>query len=119
MNCRKCGEHVLSGSRFCPSCGSSTTSSGSSSYSSSSYPTQQMGTDSMCVGSAIAGVIALLFPLLGITGGIAIACGAAGRKKAQETGMGGKGLATLGIVLGILSLLRVLLAFALLATPRR
>ena len=69
----------------------------------------------MCVGSAIAGVAALLLPLFGVTGVIAIVCGAKGMSKTNETGMGGRGLATLGMILGTLSIVWV----AILLTPLR
>lgn len=108
MYCKECGGNISSSSRFCSECGSST-SGGSNHNEGNPYPIQQAGTDSMCVGSAIAGVIALLFPLFGITGAIAIICGVKGRSSAVETGAGGRGLATLGMVLGVLSILWVLL----------
>ena len=75
-----------------------------------SFP--KAGTDSFCIGSAIAGVIALLIPLFGITGIIAIILGVQGRGNANRNGMGGGGLAVLGIILGIVSLLRILFIFA-------
>ncbi len=118
MYCKECGEQISSSSKFCSECGSST-SWGSSHSDSNPYPTQRVGTDSMCVGSAIAGVIALLFPLFGITGVVAIACGVKGRSSAGETGTGGRGLATLGIVLGFLSLLRLILGFLTLVSMTR
>ena len=118
MYCKECGEQISSSSKFCSECGRST--SGVSNYNNDNlYPIQQAGTDSMCVGSAIAGVIALLFPLFGVTGVIAIVCGVKGRSSADETGAGGRGLATLGIVLGFLSLLRLILGFLTLASMMR
>ena len=118
MYCKECGEQISSSSKFCSECGSST--SWRSSHSDSNpYPPRQAGTDSMCVGSAIAGVIALLFPLFGVTGVIAIVCGVKGKSSADENGVGGRGLATLGIVLGFLSLLRLILGFLTLASMMR
>ena len=73
----------------------------------------------MCVGSAIAGIVAVLFPLFGITGVVAIVCGVRGRLNTDETGMGGRGLATLGIVLGSLSILLAVLASLTLASVTR
>ena len=118
MYCKECGEQISSSSKFCSECGGST-SWGSSHSDSNPYPPRQAGTDSMCVGSAIAGVIALLFPLFGVTGVIAIVCGVKGRSSAGETGTGGRGLATLGIVLGFLSLLRLILGFLTLVSMTR
>lgn len=60
----------------------------------------------MCVGSAVTGVIAIV-------------CGVKGRSSAGETGTGGRGLATLGIVLGFLSLLRLILGFLTLVSMTR
>lgn len=111
MHCKECDGYISSSSRFCSECGS-TTPGGSNDNNSNLYPIQQAGTDSMCVGSAIAGVIALLFPLFGITGVIAIVCGAKGRSNTDETGMGGRGLATLGMVLGTLSIVFVVIVLA-------
>ena len=111
MHCKECDEYIPPNSKFCSECGRST--SGVSNYNNDNlYPIQQAGTDSMCVGSAIAGVIALLFPLFGVTGAIAIACGIKGRTNVDRTGMGGGGLATLGMVLGTLSILWVFIVFA-------
>jgi len=118
MHCKECDEYIPPSSKFCSECGRST--SGVSNYNNGNlYPIQQAGTDSMCVGSAIAGVIALLFPLFGVTGVIAIVYGVKGRSSAGETGTGGRGLATLGIVLGFLSLLRLILGFLTLASMMR
>ena len=111
MHCKECDGYISLSSRFCSECGS-TTLGGSNDNNSTPSPTQQAGTDSMCVGSAIAGVIALLFPLFGITGVIAIVCGAKGMSKTNETGMGGRGLATLGMVLGTLSIVCVVIVLA-------
>ena len=110
MYCKECGEQISSSSKFCSECGSST-SWGSSRSDSNPYSPRQAGTDSMCVGS--------LFPLFGVTGVIAIVCGVKGRSSADETGAGGRGLATLGIVLGFLSLLRLILGFLTLASMMR
>ena len=118
MHCKECDAYIPASSKFCSECGNST-SWGSSHGDSNPYPTPQAGTDSTCVGSAIAGVIALLFPLFGVTGVIAIVCGVKGRSSADETGAGGRGLATLGIVLGFLSLLRMVLGFLTLASMTR
>lgn len=118
MYCKECGEQISSSNRFCSECGSST-SEGSNHNDSNPYPTQRVGTDSMCVGSAIVGIVAVLFPLFGVTGVVAIACGVRGRLNTDETGMGGRGLATLGIVLGFLSLLRLILGFLTLVSMTR
>ena len=118
MYCKECGEQISSSNRFCSECGSST-SEGSNHNDSNPYPTQRVGTDSMCVGSAIAGIVAVLFPLFGITGVVAIVCGVRGRLNTDETGMGGRGLATLGIVLGSLSILLAVLASLTLASVTR
>ena len=111
MHCKECDACIPSSSRFCSECGRST--SGVSHHNNGNLSSiQQAGTDSMCVGSAITGVMALLFPLFGITGVIAIACGAKGRSNTDETGMGGRGLATLGMVLGTLSIVCVVIVLA-------
>ena len=118
MYCKECGEQISSSNRFCSECGSST-SEGSNHNDSNPYPTQRVGTDSMCVGSAIVGIVAVLFPLFGITGVVAIACGVRGRLNTDETGMGGRGLAIFGIVLGSLSILLAVLASLTLASVTR
>ena len=111
MHCKKCDEYIPPSSKFCSECGRST--SGVSNHDNGDLLLiQQAGTDSMCVGSAIAGVIALLFPLFGVTGAIAIACGIKGRTNVDRTGMGGSGLATLGMVLGTLSIVWVFIVLA-------
>ena len=108
MHCKECDGYISSSSRFCSECGSST--SGESNHNNGNLsPAQQAGTDSMCVGSAIAGVIALFLPLFGVTGVIAIVCGAKGMSNTNETGMGGRGLATLGMVLGVVSIVCVVI----------
>ena len=108
MHCKECDEYIPPSSKFCSECGRST--SGVSNYNNGSpSPIQQAGTDSMCVGSAIAGVIALLFPLFGVTGAIAIVCGAKGMSKTNETGMGGRGLATVGMILGVVAIVRMVI----------
>ena len=108
MHCKKCDEYIPPSSKFCSECGRST--SGVSNHDNGDlFLIQQAGTDSMCVGSAIAGVIALLFPLFGVTGVIAIVCGAKGMSKTNETGMGGRGLATVGMILGVVAIVRMVI----------
>ena len=108
MHCKECDEYIPPSSRFCSECGRST--SGVSNHDNGDLLLiQQAGTDSMCVGSAIAGVIALFLPLFGVTGVIAIVCGAKGMSNTNETGMGGRGLATLGMILGVVSIVCVVI----------
>ena len=108
MHCKECDACIPSSSRFCSECGRST--SGVSHHNNGNLSSiQQAGTDSMCVGSAIAGVIALFLPLLGVTGVIAIVCGAKGMSRTNETGMGGRGLAILGMILGVVSIVCVVI----------
>ena len=108
MHCKECDAYIPASSKFCSECGRST--SGVSHHNNGNpSPIQQAGTDSMCVGSAIAGVAALLLPLFGVTGVIAIVCGAKGMSKTNETGMGGRGLATVGMILGVVAIVRMVI----------
>ena len=103
MHCKECDEYIPPNSKFCSECGRST-SGVSNCINGNPSPIQQAGTDSMCVGSAIAGVAAFLLPLFGVTGVIAIVCGAKGMSRTNETGMGGYGLATVGMILGVVAI---------------
>lgn len=116
MYCQDCGERIVDANKFCPQCGSSISGASDVSHHSPTSSFHKAGTDSFCIGSAITGVIALLLPLFGITGMIAIILGVQGRGNANRNGMAGGGLAVLGIILGIVSLLRILFIFASFST---
>ena len=116
MYCQDCGERIVDANKFCPQCGSSISGASDVSHHSPMPSFPKAGTDSFCIGSAITGVIALLIPLFGITGMIAIILGVQGRGNANRNGMGGGGLAVLGIILGIVSLLWIIFIFASLST---
>lgn len=62
----------------------------------------------------------IVFVLAGLTTGfVAIVLGIQGRSHAKDTGLGGGGLAVLGIILGLLSVGFVLLHLFALAQMRR
>lgn len=72
------------------------------------------GTNSKALWSMITGIVGLL--CCGLLGPVAIFLGLSARKDIERTGQGGGGMATAGLVLGVLATIWLVISLILIAT---
>ena len=84
------------------------------SYGSNPYGVPQQGTSQKAVWSLVTGILGLL--CCGILGVVALFLSFSAKKDIAQSGQGGQGLATAGMVLGFISLGLLVLQVILLAT---
>ncbi len=126
MFCSNCGHQIPYGSAFCPNCGQATQLATSPQPNSSQQPSMynvapenqqesayqystQNGRDTrplngLCVGGFVVGLVSVCLVTWGFLGILALILSAVGRSDCVTKNERGRGLATAGLVLGIVGL---------------